>query len=299
MGLDESTVTKSERAKWLHELFTGLYFSDRLAEAKNAIEYRYASHLSGLLEIRMNDRHVPIDEADVVVLDNLDSFLNYIEHVLGLERLGFMTEEERRVIFDYWPNIISQNDQMAALRRYIAMCGYELISDELSLENVDYLVVYGSLMTGLAPDHQPDFADQLSFVGEVLVPGTLYEVDGDVTFSYPGLTLAVEAETRVLHPSRRSRRLEERAKERATASTVAELYRVEDATLFEAMDDWEGYDARDPEESPYVRRIVRMIDPAVDAWVYVGNHKSRGRPVTSRSWRDHLAGADSAQSSKS
>ena len=165
------SIGRSERGKWLHELFTGLYFSNRLIEAKNAIEYRYQNHLAALLEIRMNDRHVPIDEADVLLLDNLDSFLNYIEHVLGMERQGMMTTEERKVVFDYWPNIIGQDDQFAALRRYIAMCGYELISEELGLDNTDYLVVYGSLMKGLSPDHQPDFMPHLDYVGEVRIPG--------------------------------------------------------------------------------------------------------------------------------
>ena len=284
----EPEVSASERGSWLHRLFTGLYFSDRLVEAKNAIEYRYGNHLAALLEVRMNDRHVPIDEQDVLVLDNLDCFLNYIEHVLGLERLGLMTTEERKVIFDYWPNIIGTDDQFAALRRYIAMCGYELISEELGLENTDYLIVYGSLMKGLSPDHQPTFTDALEYVSDVRVPGVLYEVQG-ASYRYPGLKLTEEPESRVLHPSRRTSRHEERLRERLASATVAELYRVLDAAIFEQVDEWEGYDASDPDNSPYVRRVIRTIDPAVDAWIYVGNHADQSKLIVERNWRDHLA----------
>jgi gamma-glutamylcyclotransferase (GGCT)/AIG2-like uncharacterized protein YtfP len=281
-------VSPSERGKWLHELFTGLYFSNKLIEAKNAIEYRYGTHLATLLEARMNDRHVPIDEQDVLLLDNVDCLLNYIEHVLGLERLGLMSEEERKVIFDYWPNIIGRDDQFAALRRFIVICGYELITEELGLEDVDYLVVYGSLMRGLGPDHQPDFTDRLEYVGDVRVPGALYEVV-EGSYRYPGLKLFEEPESRFLHPGRRTSRHEERLKERTEAATVAELYRVLDATVFEEVDAWEHYDATDPENSPYVRRILRMIDPAVDAWIYVGNHADQTHLVPEKSWRAHLA----------
>ena len=290
----ERGLPVAERGKWLHELFTGMYFSDRLMEAKNSIEYRYDSHLAALLERRMNDRHVPIDEQDVMVLDNLDCFLNYIEHVLGMERLGLISADERRVVFDYWPNIIAGDENLAALRRYISMCGYELISEELGLENVDYLAVYGSLMSGLAPDHQPDFMGYLELVGEVLVPGTLYEVVGG-SYRYPGLALTCEAEAKVLHPARRTVLGAERKAQRSASATVAELYRVKDATLFEAMDDWEAYDAAEPDSSPYVRRIIRMLEPSVDAWVYVGNHEDQTKAVQARSWRDHLTRMESGQ----
>lgn len=291
-GYSAPSASLGERASWIHDLFTGLYFSERLTEAKNAIEYRYSTHLQALLELRMNDRHVAIDEDDVHTLDILDSFLNYMEHVLGLERLGMMTTEERKVVFDYWPNIIGRDESMAAFRRYIAMCGYELISEELGLDNTDYLVVYGSLMSGLHPPHQPELFEHLELIGDVLVPGRLYEVNDDNSYRYPGLTLAVEPESRILHPSKRTSRSAERLAERKEAATQAELYRVLDAGIFQALDDWEGYDARDPQGSPYVRRIIRMLEPAVDAWIYVGNHADKSLEVDSNSWRSYVT-ADS------
>lgn len=285
-----------QRASWLHSLFTGLYFSERLTEAKNAIEYRYGTHLQALLELRMNDRHVPIDQDDVHTLDILDSFLNYIEHVLGLERLGMMTTEERKVVFDYWPNIIGRDESLAALRRYISMCGYELIVEELDLEDTDYLVVYGSLMSGLHPPHQPDFFDLLHFEGEVLVPGSLYEVNDNNSYRYPGLKLTNEPESRILHPGRRTERATDRLAERKASAVRAELYRVKDAAVFQAIDEWEGYDANNPAESSYVRRIIRMLEPAVDAWIYVGNHTDQSLAVDG-DWRSYISADSSATSS--
>jgi hypothetical protein len=122
----------------------------------------------------------------------------------------------------------------------------------------------------------------------VQVPGSLYEVT-DASYRYPALKLFEEPESKILHPRRRSSRLDERLKERSEAASVAELYRVLDATVFEQVDEWEGFDANDPASSPYVRRILRMIDPAVDAWVYVGNHADQSNLIGNRSWRDHLS----------
>ncbi|MEM7341861.1 MAG: gamma-glutamylcyclotransferase family protein [Actinomycetota bacterium] len=279
---------RNERAEWLHELFTDMYPVDDLTGAKNDLEYRYEDYMAPLLEIRMNDRHVEIGDPEIKTLDRLDNFLNYMEHVLGLQAKGLMTASERRIVFDYWPNIIGRNDAMAALRRYISMSGYERINKELALEDVDYIAVYGSLMRGLSPGHQPEFVRYLEFVAEVLIPGQLYEVVEGNTYRYPGLVLTPSTTGRILHPDRRSSMPAQRAAERRAAAVVGELYRVTDASVFALLDDWEGYDARSPAESPYVRRIVRMIDPAVDAWVYVGNHADRSQVVEHRSWRDHL-----------
>ncbi len=195
---------RNERAEWLHELFTDVYPTGQLSEAKNLIEYRYSDYLAPLLELRMNDRHVQISEEDVSALDQLDNFLNFIEHVLGLQAKGLMTAAERKIVFDYWPNVIGWDDSFAALRRYVSMCGYEKINEELRLTNVDYLAVYGSLMTGLSPTHQPDFLDDLELVGEVLIPGRLYEVVEANTYRYPGLELDDPPSSRILHPARRS-----------------------------------------------------------------------------------------------
>ena len=276
---------RNERAEWLHQLFNDVYFSDRLTGAKNTIEYRYDSYLGPLLERRMNDRHVKISKEDVAELDQLDNFLNYIEHVLGLQDRGLMTRRERLVIFDYWPNVISQDPNLAALRRYVSMCGYELINKEINLDNTDYIAVYGSLMSGLGPPKQPDFSEDLELVGSVLIPGELYLVQGS-SYPYPGLSLVSDPEDRILHSSRRSKSASERKAQQRADAVVGELYRVTDASVIQKMDEWEEYDATNPGSSPYVRRIIRMLEPEVDAWIYVGNHEDRSEVLDQRDWRD-------------
>lgn len=278
-----SKSRRSERARWLHDVFTDVYFSDRFQTVKNVLEYRYDDDFAELLERRMNDRHVPITVEQEAVLDQLDNFLNYIEHVLGLEQRGLMSRRERLVIFDYWPNIIQIADRFSALRRYIAMSGYELISAELALENVDYLCAYGSLRKGLSPEHQPDFDRYLEHIGTVRVSGHLYLVP-DGSYDYPGLILDPPEEGRILHPQRRSPTQRQRLAERLERAVVADLYRVQDAAVFQELDAWEGFDATDYERSPYIRRLCRMLEPTVDAWVYVGNHAQREDLPGVRDW---------------
>lgn len=58
----------------------------------------------------------------------------------------------------------------------------------------------------------------------------------------------------------------------AAKKVRGELYRVVDPTVYQELDDWEGFDASNPEASPYVRRLVRLAEPRVDSWIYVGNH---------------------------
>lgn len=82
-------------------------------------------------------------------------------------------------------------------------------------------------------------------------------------------------EGRILHPQRRSPTRRLREAERLERAVVADLYRVTDAAVFQELDAWEGFDATDYEGSPYVRRLCRMLEPRVDAWVYGGNHQNR------------------------
>ena len=290
-----SRSRRSERAEWLHALFKDVYFCDYFDSLKTALEYDYEARLERLLELRINDRHVPISDADVDLLIRLDDFLNYIEHVLSLQHRRLISERERRVIFDYWPQVIAEGHRFAALRRYISMCGYERITGELQLSNVDYLAVYGSLMRGLSPEDQPDVMDKLRFLGEVELNGTLYEVDGG-TYRYPGIELGTWTEQRVLHPGRRSTGTSASGMSSHSASSVVgELYEVTDMSVLSILDDWEEYDANSPTTSPYRRTIVRVFNSALgeyyDAWVYAGNHPRRLRSACPgvRDWRSVVA----------
>lgn len=62
-----------------------------------------------------------------------------------------------------------------------------------------------------------------------------------------------------------------------------EVYRlVEGPALLAALDDYEGFDRRDPAGSLFVRRVlpVRLVDGTVlPAWVYLYNRPTEGLPA--------------------
>lgn len=138
----------------------------------------------------------------------------------------------------------------------------------------DLFVFYGSLMTGLHPEHQPDFHSRLSFAGEVTLAGELYLVP-EAEWPYPGIVLGGDAMLQ------------------ADSVVAAELWRVEDLSVVAELDDWELLDESAGFETAtldtaYVRRRVRCVDPAVDAWVYVGNHADTSARIGGswRAWRE-------------
>jgi gamma-glutamylcyclotransferase (GGCT)/AIG2-like uncharacterized protein YtfP len=70
---------------------------------------------------------------------------------------------------------------------------------------------------------------------------------------------------------------------------VGELYELADSAAIAELDLYEDYDELEPLRSEYIRRVVRLIHPAVDAWVYYFNGSTRDRArVTSGDWAEHL-----------
>ena len=116
----------------------------------------------------------------------------------------------------------------------------------------ELLAVYGTLMSGQSYAGRPDVERLMRSLGPCRIPGALYS-DGD----YPWL---VEAEGEVR----------------------GELYEVADpAGVFGVLDAYE--------DDSFVRRMVRLLEPEVDAWVYLWNGAPRGEPLDDGDWRTWLA----------
>lgn len=133
-----------------------------------------------------------------------------------------------------------------------------------------HVVFYGSLQAGLHLGGEPPFRSALRFVGPCRLAGRLYEVgDG----AYPGLELDPDG----------------------AGVVVGELHAVLDPAVLDLLDAWEEYDPAQREASPYVRTVVRLLEPDVEAWVYVGRHRGRerGRHVPGGDWRHHVQGRPS------
>lgn len=136
----------------------------------------------------------------------------------------------------------------------------------------DWLVVYGSLMRGIASSDGAagDLLDRLGVgaglrrVGGCRVPGVLYDLG-----PHPAL----------------------RASDRADAIVCGELHLVLDPGIFTVLDAFEGFDPADPSGSDYLRERVPLLAPrGGSAWIYVYNRQpDANRRIASGDWRRHLA----------
>jgi gamma-glutamylcyclotransferase (GGCT)/AIG2-like uncharacterized protein YtfP len=137
----------------------------------------------------------------------------------------------------------------------------------------DRLVVYGSLMRDLPSatgERGPDLLDRLGVgallrrVGPCRVGGVLFDLG-----AYPAL----------------------RRSPCDADSVCGELYTILDPAVLAVLDDFEGYDPRNPSDSDYLRERVELLEPrGVDAWVYVFNREPDPiLRIASGDWRAHLA----------
>lgn len=123
------------------------------------------------------------------------------------------------------------------------------------------LAVYGSLRRGLALPYQPaDFEQLLADRVPCVLAGRLVDLG-----AYPGL---VEGPGRV----------------------VADLCHLADEASLARFDEYEGYDRDRPETSRYLRIMVRLTEPGVDAWTYLYNQAwTPEMIVESGDWHRHLS----------
>lgn len=125
----------------------------------------------------------------------------------------------------------------------------------------ELLAVYGTLMSGQDYEGRPPVEELLRSLGPCRIPGRLFS-EGD----YPWL-VAGEGEV------------------------AGELFAVPDPATFALLDDYEDEGRHVLHgEGRYVRRLTRLLEPDVEAWVYVWEGPSRGEPLGSGDWVTWLAG---------
>jgi len=116
----------------------------------------------------------------------------------------------------------------------------------------DYLFACGTLQPGFAPDGAAEAAAKLRDVGQGFVYGELYELEG-----YPGVAPDPESKNRI-------------------SGTVLEL--PEDESVLSQLDEYEGYDSRDPEASEFVRvrQAVELSGGGtLECWIYRYNREPK------------------------
>ena len=123
----------------------------------------------------------------------------------------------------------------------------------------ELIAVYGSLQSDMELEGRPELDEALRLVGSCRIAGALYDL-GD----YPGLVLG-------------------------DGWVHGELYEIVDRHVLVLLDWFEQYDERDPGGSAYHRVRTRLVEPAVDAWVYLYNRDVRDLPlVPAGDWRTYL-----------
>jgi gamma-glutamylcyclotransferase (GGCT)/AIG2-like uncharacterized protein YtfP len=153
----------------------------------------------------------------------------------------------------------SRQPSRAAIRRYASWLAFS-VWHALDCQTPDYIALYGSLRKRGGIGDEPDLSKRLKPAGAAIIEGKLIDLG-----TYPGLILG-------------------------SGNVQAELYEVVDRDAFRIMDQHERYDPTDIKGSLYLRRAVRLLQPSVDAWVYVYNHPAGAAPeVASGDWIEHLA----------
>jgi len=223
-----------------------------------------------LLEQRLYDRDVELSVSQLQLLSDLDTLLNYFELLLYLEDQRRISKRDRAMLFEYWFEVLCDADH-AALRRYVAHFGFERVASRLGTDDVDRLMLYGSLMS-----HTDELADlglqnRLRYEGPCAISGRLYDLG-----EYPGLVTADAGNSRVR----------------------GELYQVLDPEALETLDRFERFDASDRAGSLYQRRYLQLLEPSrhsrrIDAWVYVYNQKTDGAcEIKAGEWKAHQTKTD-------
>jgi len=250
---------RAEAARWLQDLFKDLYTNDELVAAREIIEYEYDSVVEPLVQLRVTDRHFELTPQERENLRRVDLVLNLFEQVCYLKQQRHLRHDDVDVFFAYWFDQLRLPER-AALRRYLARCGYERCAEMVDVPNGDCLALYGTLMGGFPAQDNLSIRSSLRYIGPCRLPGHLYDM-GD----WPSFVLG-------------------------DGAVDAELYEVLDMSAFQIIDPFERYDPRDRARSGYIRRCVRLADQQVDAWTYVSNEAvADERLIASGSWSQHVA----------
>lgn len=131
----------------------------------------------------------------------------------------------------------------------------------LQAKKGDLIALYGSLMRGLGAMDGISVGDRLRFVAPCKIEGQLFDLG-----AYPGLREGLGIVT-------------------------GEVFDILDPEVIAVLDEFEDFLPDEPDESDYVRKRVRLIEPErTTAWVYVYNHvPPPSGLIEAGDWRAHLA----------
>lgn len=116
--LNNKRNRRTEAARWVREIFRDFYLDERFDAIKETMEYDYGRTLGPLLEQRLTNPDLPLDNEETDLLRQLDMFLNYFEHLLYLEGEGHFSERDQQAVFRYWFKLM-RTPEREAVRLYV------------------------------------------------------------------------------------------------------------------------------------------------------------------------------------
>ncbi len=260
---------RSRASDSINGLFHDFYLDDRLRRLKVALEYGFSSdggaefgfltQAGPLLEQRIWDRDVPLSSSAVRLLGDLDTLLNYFEMVLYLEQHHRIGRKDSLALFEYWFQLL-RDPNHAPLRRYIAHFGFERVAKRIGADNIDRVMLYGSLKRYSGEQERLGISPWLHFEGECTAQGRLFSLG-----EYPGL---------LLDPL-------------DGLAVPGELYRIEkkkEELVFGALDRFERFSPFRRETSLYQRRHTELYASPGRPHPGIATHAKR-RTTTRRSER--------------
>jgi hypothetical protein len=121
---------RAEAVRWRRDVFRDFYLDDRFREIKQVTEYEYAEKLEALLARRVTDPDILVQPDEMLLLEQLDTFLNYFEFVLHLESKGHLELRDQQALFEYWLNLMADPERVT-IRGYVEYFGFGQVASAL------------------------------------------------------------------------------------------------------------------------------------------------------------------------
>ena len=122
--------SKLERAKWLNSLYEKFYEKNQYKNIRQIIEYETPK----LDEIRKSIEKSKKggEEESIELRDELDDYLNFFEFIASLWKMGQLSLDQLKMVFEYYINRIIEHK---ILEDYIRNQGFENLNELLSKLN--------------------------------------------------------------------------------------------------------------------------------------------------------------------
>ncbi len=105
--------------------------------------------------------------------------------------------------------------------------------------NCSFIFFYGTLLSNFETQKNLNVAEKIELVQLAEAEGELFSF-GEWPGMFPG-----------------------------KGKVFGELYKIKDFSIFDVLDEFENYFPEDEENSEYIRKIIKLTSPKVDAWIYI------------------------------